>query len=524
MNLFTSGYSLLVSALVVAAPLAPAEVSSRIDATIENRCQEMNLSLEGPADDATFLRRVWLDLAGRVPPALKAREFLEDRDPAKRSRLVDALLASDEFADHWGRVWTQTLTGKRPIRQEKYDGRVLHEYLRDSFQANKPYRQIVSELIRGEGLSDASGPANFLLRYEAKPADLAGAVGKQFLGVSLQCAQCHDHPMAKWKQDDFWGVAAFFSRVRMLESNDDNNQYVTAVLETRRGELMLPDPKGKPDENGQIPKKKVLPRLPIPSSTAVNGNRRQTLAAWVTAEDNPYFAKHAVNRVWAQLFGEALQEPLDSLRDPNSSQHPQLLNLLAADFISSGTDLKRLVRIILLSRTYQRGTGVDQITVASPSPTAELQHQRMKAYARFPVRPLSVDQLYHSIVQATGHRGEEEPNAQESADNDDEGYDDKPIELLRERAFSMQRSLALLNGEYIHQAVKQGAKTTRTVNGARLGPGHIEWLFLATLSRRPTNEEAMTLMKLVRAGKNTNEGLADALWVLLNSAEFNSNH
>src|SRR5262249_24409529 len=151
--------------------------------------------------------------AGQVPPVLHARAFLDDRDPARRTRVLDDLLASDEFADHWGRAWTQRLTGKRPVRQDKYNGKVLQHYLRTAFAAGRSYRQVVQELICGEGLMDASGPANFLLRYDGKPADLAGAVGQRFLGVTLQCAQCHDHPFAQWKKEDFWGTAAFFSRL-----------------------------------------------------------------------------------------------------------------------------------------------------------------------------------------------------------------------------------------------------------------------------------------------------------------------
>src|SRR5262249_12126131 len=162
---------------------APAQTRARLDALVEAGWKRLNVAPEGPVDDATFLRRAWLDLAGRVRPPLAARDFLADPSPAKRAKLVEALVAGDEFADHWGRVWAERLTGRRPVRQDKYDGRVLHDYLRGALAENKSYRQVVTELICGEGLSDSSGPANFLLRYEGKPADLAGAVGRQFLGV-----------------------------------------------------------------------------------------------------------------------------------------------------------------------------------------------------------------------------------------------------------------------------------------------------------------------------------------------------
>src|SRR5262249_50104636 len=160
-----------------------------------------------PADDATFLRRVYLDLTGQVPPADKVVAFLGDKRADKRSRLVDELLASDAFAEHWGREWAIRVTDRRPIRQDSHDGKVPQDYCRDAIKANRPVPQTLAEMVTGEGLQDASGPVNFLLRYEARPTELAGAVGKQFLGVSLHCAQCHDHPFAGWKQDDFRGLA-----------------------------------------------------------------------------------------------------------------------------------------------------------------------------------------------------------------------------------------------------------------------------------------------------------------------------
>jgi hypothetical protein len=261
--------SLVLAGLAVAAPPLPKpeEVSARLDAVLQDSWKKQSLTPDAVADDAAYLRRVWLDLAGTVPPPLQARDFLASKDAGRRAQLVESLLSGDQYPDHWGRIWTTHLTGKRPIKQEKYDGRRLQEFLRDSFAENKPYGQIVTDLICGEGLSDSSGPANFLLRYEAKPADLAGAVAKSFLGTSLQCAQCHNHPFENWKKDDFWAMAAYFSRVRMLEYSGEN-EYLTSLQELRRGELELPDPDAKPAEDGTIPKKKVKPLLPGEDSPA----------------------------------------------------------------------------------------------------------------------------------------------------------------------------------------------------------------------------------------------------------------
>jgi hypothetical protein len=522
------GIWMLVGPLVVAAsPVPPAaDVSARLDVTLETEWKKANIIPEGQADDATFLRRAYLDLTGRVPPPLKVREFLQDADPGKRAKLVDALLASEEFADYWGRTWTQALTGKRPIKQDSHDGRVLYEYMKASLAANKPYRDIVTDLICGEGLSDASGPVNFLLRYDAKPTDLAGAVSKNFLGLTLQCAQCHNHPFAEWKKADFWGMAAFFGRTRRLDSQGEDGNYA-AVLDTRRGDLMLPDPAAKPDESGNVPKKAVKPRLPGQDGPVPSGKRRQALAAWITSDKNPFFARNLVNRVWAHLFGSGLVTSLEHAPAEGEPVHEEILALLAKDFTTSGHDVKRLVRVIVLSRAYQLSTGSGEPVTepASPKDAGARLHQ-LRHLGRFPVRPLSVDQLYQSVVQATGYRGPEEaPAAQKppGEDEDEESEADIPIDVLGERALTVQRAQALLNSDHVQKAVQAGAKAAVAVNGGRPGAAHVEWLFLSTLARRPTADESATMLELLQAGKRQ-RGLEDVLWVLLNSAEFNTNH
>lgn len=523
----TVAYSLLLASVTVAAPAAPeaALVRAKLDAAIEAKWKTLAISPEAPCDDATFQRRVWLDLAGRVPPALKVREFLDDRDPQKRAKLVEALLARDEFADHWGRAWAERLTGKRPIRQMNYDGRVLQEYLRDQLMANKPYKETVTELICGEGLSDSSGPANFLLRYEAKATDLVGAVSKQFLGCTIQCAQCHDHPFVQWKKDDFWGTAAFFARVRALQTQD-GNVTLAAVLETRKGELEVPDPAAKPDAQGNIPTKKLKPRLPTETSPPIDGKRRHALAAWITSDANPYFARNTVNQVWAQLLGAPLTGDLDRPIIDGDGKHPQVLNLLADDFKAGGYDIKRLLRIIVLSRSYQLAAGAgakadEPMGVAE----AELRSLKTRNLARYPARPLTVDQLYQAIVQATGHTGEEaiSANQPDSAEADEAAATDRPSELLAERSLTVQRSLALLNSDYVQKAAVTGAKAALTVNGRKPGAAHAEWLFLTTLSRRPTAEESVALLEAFK-GTRENRGVEDVLWAILNSTEFVTNH
>ena len=497
------------------------QVDAAVDAVIKGG--------RAPAsDDATFLRRVWLDLAGRTPPIPVVREFLDDKDPSKRAKIVDNLLDSEEFADHWGRVLAVWLTSERPIARDGYDGRVLHGYLRESLVKKLAYNQIIRDLLTGTGVSDTSGPANFYLRYDVDPSRLAGAVGKNLLGVTIQCAQCHDHPFAPWKQDQFWGLSAVFARVKRLEGDDN----LKAIIDARRGELRRPDPdtpdtpvvvanangnaEGKEPEKPEPREVVVKPRL-LNGKPASEGNRRDLLADWVVARDNPLFARNLVNRVWEQLVGKA---PLANLDSPTPKPEPlTVLKPLADDFVKNGHDLRRLIRVVVLSKTYGQ--------TASSTPAEP-------PWARPKVRQMSVDQLHASIAQATGHDGlpdeedeEDEPDDQEDKVAETEDEADEPADedanvpdiasdALGPQALTLQRALVLINGEFIREATRSAARVARATQGRTSDAARIELACLATLGRRPTDKESAILRALLPEPN----GLEDVYWVLLNASEF----
>src|SRR5262249_22194414 len=233
----------LVACWLLLAPAAQASTGERLDALLAARWAAGDVAPATVCDDATFVRRAWLDLAGRVPPAAEVTRFVNNKRGDKRARLVDDLLAGPAFAEHWGYAWATRLTQRRPNKQDTHDGYALAEWLRERMAGKTPYDRVVSDMITAEGLQDANGAVNYLLRYEAKPEVVAGAVGRQFLGITLGCAQCHDHKSARWRQDDFWGVAAFFARTKRVTAEGDD-QSRRGVLEARRGELTRPDPNG----------------------------------------------------------------------------------------------------------------------------------------------------------------------------------------------------------------------------------------------------------------------------------------
>jgi hypothetical protein len=547
---------LLVSAALAAPAAAPdvSAVSGKLDEVIAEGWKQHALQPAPLCDDGTFLRRIWLDLAGRIPPAEETKKFLADKSAARRTEAVEKLLASPEFANHWGRVWAEYFTDERPFDQDTHSGRVLQNYFRDSFLAGKTYKQMATELLRGDGPSDASGPANFLLRYNVQPEQLAGVVSKKFLGATIQCAQCHDHPHVHWKQDDFWGLAAYFARLRKMQPTDEpNGDNFSLVIERTRGELQVADPKAQPDAEGNRPKKTIYPRLPGAGTTDTSDERRGALIEWLTSEQNPYFARHAANRVWKQLFGAEFVNSLDSLTPQSKTSSSPILELLSSDFAQNGCDVKHLIRVIVLSNTYQRSAGparepAGALAAVTPptggikkdgktdekpaepknnstSSTASIdsEHIQTKLYARFPLRPLTADQLYLSIAQATGYRGGDEAQAKLAEMTKEDFTTDVAQESLSAEALAIRRSLAVLNGDHVRAACERAVTTTQALHGEVAGPKHIEHLFLATLSRKPTGAEMDTMLELAGASEG-NEGLTDVAWVLLNSAEFNTNH
>ncbi len=497
-----------------------ASVSRQLDQIVEQDCTSAGITPLGTCSDAAFLRRVWLDLAGRTPPLREATK-LASGTKLDRVKTVEDLLKSPDFARHWGRVWAEYLTDRRPFDSNEYDGRRLLRFLTEALQENQPYGQIISELMAGEGTSDISGPANFLLRYNAEPLPLAGAVSQKFLGLSLACAECHDHPHAAWKQKDFWGLAAHFARLRkMTPTNPAEGETFFVVIERPRGELTMPDKQAKPDENGNLPRKTVFPQLPGQPRTDLAQPRRDVLVKWLTDPANPYPSRHFTNIVWERLLGARLIQNLDEWPPASSSSNVALLNLLADDFNTHQGDIQRLLREIVLSETYQRVShSAEKNTVAADRPRVDLENEHR---ARARIRPLSADQLHLSVGQAFGYHFDENDFRLAEPTGEEFTYD-IPIDTFGPTPHSLVRSVALYNSDYVRGAVELGAEAAVRLHGPAVGAEHIERLFLALLSRKPTPDELETFLEL--GGDNdARQGLQDVAWVLLNSTEFVTNH
>jgi hypothetical protein len=341
----------------------------------------------------------------------------------------------------------------------------------------------------------------FFAVKEARPENLAAAVARSFLGIRLECAQCHDHPFAKWKKDQFWSPAAFFAGIR----KQGNSVFAPLTEAAQLRELTPP--------GGRKPRRAEFLDGATPQSSVARGPR-VVLADWITSPDNSYFARAAVNRMWGHFFGTGLVDPVDDFRDDNPPSHPELLDDLAGAFVASGYDLSYLIRGICLSQAYQR-------TSARTHPSQD----QTRLPARMRVKALTGEQFFDSLSLATGYR-----------DDRDKGAARRQLLTrfasagsISEPETSVQQALTLLNGRFVAWATDPDACPTLTAVAETPGMSlaqRIEALYLATLSRQPDGEERERLEQYVHKAKPDREAerLADILWMLLNTAEFRMNH
>ncbi|HEX5270284.1 MAG TPA: DUF1549 and DUF1553 domain-containing protein, partial [Gemmataceae bacterium] len=480
--------------------------------------------------DEVFLRRVYLDTLGVLPTADEARAFLAERDPAKRTRLIDRLLHRPEFADFWALKWCDLLRGEEKVLDRK-GVQVFHHWVRQAIDDGKPLNEFARELVASRGSTYADPPANFY-RALRDPQSRAEAVAQVFLGVRLQCARCHNHPFDRWTQDDYYGLAAFFPRVqyRVLENNRrdklDTHEFdgEQVVWLAREGEVTHP-------RTGAV----VPPRLPG-SAKPVNaeGDRPAALADWLARPDNPFFAKAQANRVWYHLMGRGLVDPIDDFRASNPPANPALLGALADDFAAHRFDLRHLVRTILVSRTYQLSavpneTNADDETNFSHALVRPLQaEQLLDALARVTGAPVRFD------GQPAGTRAGELPGARPvrgrgMAPSEGERFlrvFGKPERALtceceRSEDTTLGQAFQMLSGELLQDMLGESDnRLGRLLKSGRTDAEIVEELYLAALCRRPGEKERAAALALLGRAKDRRAALEDLAWGLLNAKEF----
>jgi hypothetical protein len=511
--------------VAIAMPVASALPASKVDEMIRAEWAKGGIVPAAPVDDARFLRRVYLDVVGTIPPPEVVTSFAADPRPDKRARMVESLLASPAYAEHWATYWTDTLIGQ--VQEPVVDKGAFRRWLAGRFSANAPWNQLTTELLTAQGVSGEGGPryggpssdagaapmvddpasaspsgpvngaVNWFVKYKDTPQDLAGSASRILLGVQIQCAQCHDHKTEKWKQEDFRGFASCFMRTRTEVLDKDK------VMGMKRVDVV--------DIGRPLPRFLKNPELTVFTQApprALDGtdlsrtpDPRQALASWITSPNNPWFSQAIVNRMWGHFLGRGFINPIDDIRPSNPVSAPAVLAQISADFQAQGYDLKRLIRLITSTQVYQ----------LSSSPRAGVAAAAMaeqdKLWPRFRLEPLGPEELLNSLMDATGVEATLRAAGK---------FDVERIRYLLSTAYSylfdvdeefdqtdfegtISQALALLNGRLVGGGTSDvpGSAIDQILARPGTDADKIEALYLRTVSRRPTPEESDYFVRYV---------------------------
>jgi len=495
------------------------------DLTLE-KLKELNLPPSPPSGDAEFLRRASLDTIGMLPTAEQTRAFLADTATDKRDKLIDALLARPEFVDYWTHRWGDLLL----VSSKRLPAPLMwayHAWIRNQVAANTPWDRFARQIVTARGGTLDNGAGGFFVLQD-DPTEMAETVSQAFLGMSIQCAKCHNHPMEKWTNDQYYAFANLFSRVRAKSGGRAGNLIIFTATE---GELIQPLTN--------------RPRAPQPlDGTAVpfedGRDRREPLADWLTSPENPYFSRAIVNRVWANFLGRGLVEAVDDMRKTNPASNDRLLTALADHLAKEKFDLKALMRTILQSQTYQRTSH------SLPGNAAE-----KRFYSHYYPRRVMAEVALDALSQVTGAPTEFKQAAKRGADNfaypvgwrslqlPDTNIDsyflksfDRPDRIItceceRTAAPSMSQALHIANGDTLNQKLKAKNNRIEQLLAAKASDGKlVEEIYLSALSRYPAAGEREKLLAILAEAKEAGrrEAVEDLFWGILSSKEFLFNH
>ncbi|MCS7022444.1 MAG: DUF1549 and DUF1553 domain-containing protein [Gemmataceae bacterium] len=505
---------------------------NEIDRLVFQRLQHLRLPPASLCSDEVFLRRAYLDTIGLLPSVDETRTFLADRDPHKRSKLIEQLLNRPEFAENWASKWADILRVEEKSLDRKGVG-VFQRWLAAQLAQDRPLAQIAQEILQATGSTYAHPPANFW-RAVREPLARAEAVAQVFLGVRIGCARCHNHPFDRWTMDDYYQFAALFVRLdyRIVENSRrdrfDGHEFVgeQIVYQRRDGEMIHP-------RSGQP----APPRL-LATETALppEVDRLGAVAQWVADPANPFFAAAQVNRVWKHLLGRGLVDPNDDMSLNNPPSHPDVLAWLVDDFRRQGGRLKPLIRRIMTSRTYQ-------LAATAPLGTNSTPAERELYHAQAIIRPLTAEELLDAWSQVcevplvfrgypAGLRAQQlpaPPLSRRNADGPAERFlktFGKPDRLLtceceRSNDPHLLQAFQLLSGELTHQMLTApNNRLARLLNAGRSDAEILTELYLAALCRYPSDSEQQAILPSVSRSPNRRQAWEDVLWAILNSKEF----
>ncbi len=512
------------------------EPANYIDEHIFAKLRRLRMNPSDRCDDATFVRRVSLDIIGRLPTGEEARSFVADPTPDKRSKLVDKLLQRPEYAEFWALKWSDLLRNEEKVL-DRTGVEKFHAWMRDSIGQGKGLDQFVRDLLTARGSTYKNPAANYY-RALRNPTDRSEATAQLFLGARLRCAKCHNHPFDRWTQDEYYQFAALFDGIdyKIIENKrrdkHDKNQFIGEQEVTLVKERKFVDPRTK---------KPPQPRLLGAGSAALDDQRDrfEQLAEWITAKENSLFPMVQANRVWANLMGRGLVHPVDDFRPTNPASHPELLEALAKDFAEQGYHLRHLIRRIATSRTYQLSSepnasneddGINYSRALMPRLPAEVVLDAVHASLD---RPGSFKQ-YKDIKRAVALPGIKGTFLDGNPHHDDRFLRlfGKPPRLINSDAerlndISLAQVFEMTSGETLSALLEmKGNRLDQLLDDGRSNEKILSTLYWATITRPPSTRERETLLPLLAdpSRETRRKALEDISWALLNSKEFIFRH
>ena len=492
-------------------PMPTVSLAGMIDRHIDQRLASAQIQPSPQTTDAEFVRRAYLDIVGVIPTAEQAVAFLDDKSPGKRAKLIDQLLADPRYGRRMADIWTTLMY---PIDSDNrfVSKAPLHKWLEENFNANLHWDRMAFELMTATGDPEKNGATVYTMSNRGVDK-LTDSVGKLFLGVQIQCAQCHNHPFTHWKQAEYWGLAQFFYKVNVSNPRAAKDGGTISVSEEGRINRKI----------NAVPEsaKDVAPKLLGADKLKLDPTKpyRPVLANWVCSPTNPFFARAFVNRLWAQYMGRGIVNPVDDLSVENEPTHPELLNALAREFTDSGFDVKHLIRGLCNSKAYQR----------TSRPLGDNRDDKV-LYSHQAIKVLSGEQLYDSLTSIIGPLvGKDNPMRKAPAKGGPvtardqfglffQGTDNAPPTAYEA---GIPQALRLMNSPLMASArLTNVATRAAEVTKGTTPDKAVEKLYLTALARRPTADETKKMAEFVGKHQDPRAAYGDVLWVLLQTSEF----
>jgi Protein of unknown function (DUF1549)/Protein of unknown function (DUF1553) len=505
--------------------------AAALDALIAKTLTESKTQPAKIMGDEEFIRRVSLDVAGKLPTPEQVISFVKSRDKDKRAKLIDQLATSSDFAENLGRYWRDVVRYRATnenlnlVRFPK-----LEEWLTEQFQKNRPWDEIATDLIGSTGDNAENGATVFQVAHTAQPVEMAGEVSRIFLGVQIQCAQCHDHPNDPWKREQFHEFAAFFAGTRMRRKGMNGQGQAPPSFEVsyqKNGNYSMPDLK-EPQKSIPVQPKFFFASQTTVPKTLTPAQKHALAASFVTGQDNPWFAKAFINRVWYNLMGEAFYTPVDDIGPTRTAVAPEALDALAKAWQDTGYDIRWLYRIVLNTATYQREfrpttTAAGKTPFASNCPTRLRPDQILDSLAQaldMPVDGRNAGPLKGAAAKQAAGAVRKGPNDPRTRFNNLFGVD--PSTPNDEIFGTIPQALFMMNSAEISRSIQadKGRVLGEILASSPTPRGALEAMYLKVLARRPTSKEVEVCDHHLRQVGNPREAFEDILWALVNSTEF----